>query len=60
MFRALLTHSQEDRTSYALMTMYINTFKYLLIAACNIPSADCVAPPEDEQVMLVHVEARNS
>jgi hypothetical protein len=32
--------------------MYISTFKYVLILARNIPSVVCVAPPEDEQVML--------
>jgi hypothetical protein len=32
--------------------MYISTFKYLLISARNIPSTFCLAPPEDEQVML--------
>jgi hypothetical protein len=37
---------------YALMTVYINTFKYILVSARNIPSAVCVTPPEDEQVML--------
>jgi hypothetical protein len=34
------------------MAMYIGTFKYLLISARNIPSAVCVALPEDEQVMI--------
>jgi hypothetical protein len=34
------------------MTMYISTFKYLLISARNIPSLDCAAPPEDEKLML--------
>jgi hypothetical protein len=41
-----------NRKSYALITMYIRTFKYLLISARNIPSNVCEAPPEDEQVML--------
>jgi hypothetical protein len=35
-----------------LCTMYISTFKCLLISARNIPSAVCVAPPEDEQAMV--------
>jgi hypothetical protein len=34
------------------MTRYISTFKYLLISARNIPTVVCVAPPEDEQVMV--------
>jgi hypothetical protein len=39
------------------MTMYINTFKYLLISVRNIQSASCVAPPEDEQVSSKYVES---
>jgi hypothetical protein len=41
-----------NRISYALMTMCKGTFKYLLISARNIPNVVCVAPPENEQVML--------
>jgi hypothetical protein len=37
---------------YFFMTMYRSTLKYLIISAYNIPSAVCVALPEDEQVML--------
>jgi hypothetical protein len=34
--------------SYDLITMYISTFKYILISAGNIPNAACAAPPEEE------------
>jgi hypothetical protein len=37
---------------YIFMTIYISNLKYLIISAYNIPSAVCVALPEDEQVML--------
>jgi hypothetical protein len=48
MFRALLAHPQEVHTSW---TWYITCVLYQL-AAPDIPSAACVALPEDEQVML--------
>jgi hypothetical protein len=41
-----------NRISYTLMTMYISTYKHLLVSACNIPSGVSVTPPEDEQVLL--------
>jgi hypothetical protein len=48
-YEILLTNvSYFNRISYALMTMYISTFIYL-ISARNIPSAVCAEPPKDEQ-----------
>jgi hypothetical protein len=52
MFRALLAHLQEAphkrRLVYCVRVMSVDC----ATIARNIPSAVCVAPPEDEQVML--------
>jgi hypothetical protein len=49
-FRALLAHPQEvlhkQHLVYCVRVMSVGCY------ARNIPSAVCVAPPEDEQVML--------
>jgi hypothetical protein len=51
MFRALLAHPQEALQNG---TWYIECTLCQLAAlhALNIPSAVCVAPPEDEQVII--------
>jgi hypothetical protein len=58
MLRALLAHPQEAshkrHLEYCLSIMSVGcaTIAVLTLYARNIPSAICVAPPEDEQVML--------
>jgi hypothetical protein len=50
MFQALLAHLQEAlhkrHLVYCLRVMSVGC------TWCNIPSAVCIAPPEDEQVVL--------
>jgi hypothetical protein len=55
MFRAILAHPQEalhkGHLVYFVRVMSVGCTK-VGVSARNIPSAACVAPPEDEQVML--------
>jgi hypothetical protein len=54
MFRALLAHTQEElhkwHLVYCLRVMIDGCAT--IVMNCNIPSAVCLSPPEDEQVML--------
>jgi hypothetical protein len=51
MFRKLLAHPQE---ALGILRAFHSSpgSRQLTQHACNMPSAACVAPPEDEQVML--------
>jgi hypothetical protein len=55
MFQALLAHPQEElhkqHLAYCLRVMSVGCTR-IEAEARNMPSAACVAPPEDEQVML--------
>jgi hypothetical protein len=61
MFRALLAHPQEAlykrNLVYCVRTMSValqlqSWHRQMTLYARNIPSVICLAPPEDEQVML--------
>jgi hypothetical protein len=59
MFRALLAHPQKARHiqhlvyCVGIMSVKLQSWhSQLTLYARNIPSAVCVGPPEDEQVML--------
>jgi hypothetical protein len=58
MFRALIAHPQEAlhkrHLVYCVRIMSVGsaTISVKLTYVCNITSAVCVTPPEDEQVML--------
>jgi hypothetical protein len=47
MFRALLPHPQE-----VLHKRHLVYCLCVMSVGCNTPSAACLAPPEDEEVML--------
>jgi hypothetical protein len=55
MFRELLAHPQEvlykRHAVYYVCVMSVGCTQ-LMLNTCNIPSAVCLAPPEDEQVTL--------
>jgi hypothetical protein len=56
MFRPLLAHPQESQHKrhlvYGMGVMSVGCARVGVEHARNIPSAVCLAPPEDEQVML--------
>jgi hypothetical protein len=59
MFRALLAHPHEAMNKrhlvYSVRVMSVGCYKDwsgTYVGDTNIPSAACLAPPEDEQVML--------
>jgi hypothetical protein len=69
MFRALLAHQEAVHKRHLLycegvMSVGCTCFTPILVQltehARNVPSVVCLAPPEDEQVMLEHVETINS